>query len=187
MVRFQRPHKSLTGQNNSWNDRNWLKWVAPKSVTICYCRNWFSPLGSLKFPSGFTCISAPAPKYKCLHPHDLLAVPALCRLCVGCSVGFTAFLRLPEDVALQVITLLLFVLSLKPHGLLFLLRLLTQTIHQPLLPQGFLLSIKHTTTQAPQYLELYSFCHKGVYDIVTTAVFQTLSFPTRDARYEENN
>lgn len=61
---------------------------------------------------------------------------------------------LPEDVALQQITLLLLVLSLEPHGLLLLLRLLTQAVHQPLLPQGFLLSVTkhtHTDTQEPQF------------------------------------
>lgn len=52
---------------------------------------------------------------------------------------------LPDDVALQVITLLLFVLSLKPHGLLLLLRLLTQTVHQPLLPQSLLLWVNQHT------------------------------------------
>lgn len=72
----------------------------------------------------------------------------------GCTVGFAtgAFrFSLPEDVALQLITLLLLILSLKPHGLLFLLRLLTQTIHQPLISQGFLLSVKHTITQELQF------------------------------------
>lgn len=51
---------------------------------------------------------------------------------------------LPEDVTLQLIALLLFILSLNPLGLLFLLRLLTHTVHQPLISQGFFLSIKHT-------------------------------------------
>lgn len=51
---------------------------------------------------------------------------------------------LPEDVALKLVALLLLVLDLQPHGFLFLLRLLTQTIHQPLLPQSLLLPVKNT-------------------------------------------
>lgn len=50
---------------------------------------------------------------------------------------------LPEDVALKLVALLLLVLGLQPHGFLLLL-LLTQTVHQPLLPQGLLLPVKHT-------------------------------------------
>lgn len=51
---------------------------------------------------------------------------------------------LPEDVALKLVALLLLVPGLQPHGFLLLLRLLTQTVHQPLLPQGLLLQVKHT-------------------------------------------
>lgn len=70
-----------------------------------------------------------------------------CAPCVhfGMQCELQCRFGLPDDVALQVITLLLFVLSLKPHGLLLLLRLLTQTVHQPLLPQSLLLWVNQHT------------------------------------------
>ncbi len=114
----------------------------PKSVSICFAATHF--LHSL---TQF-CFGAPE-RIINTFTHVSCWSGRLTACCVHCGTFCHGALRLslPEDVALQLITLLLFVLSLKPHGLLFLLRLLTQTVHQPVLPQGFLLSIKHTNKQ----------------------------------------